>query len=140
MIESTYKFYLTFENSICKDYVTESFFMDLYMVLIVYGGVDYTQQRAAPFLHRRSKFKNLKVGRLSENTRRRPTPTTPYTTNSFGGRITIVLSSYRRMHHVTVSAVSVNSCTTFKLHSNNLLISELVDDNKCQPFDLNLVL
>ena len=40
-----YKFYLSFENSICPDYVTETFFktMDRNVVPIVYGGADYTQ-------------------------------------------------------------------------------------------------
>jgi alpha-1,3-fucosyltransferase len=40
-----YKFYLSFENSLCPDYVTETFFtmMDRDVVPVVYGGADYTQ-------------------------------------------------------------------------------------------------
>ena len=47
-LESKYKFYLSFENSICTDYVTEKFFwiMTRNMVPVVYGGADYS--RIAP--------------------------------------------------------------------------------------------
>ena len=43
MIEKTYKFYLSFENSICKEYVTEKFFNAIArnVVPIVLGGADY---------------------------------------------------------------------------------------------------
>ncbi len=38
-VYSTHKFYLAFENSICKDYVTEKFFTRMgHMVPIVMGG------------------------------------------------------------------------------------------------------
>ncbi|KZS14699.1 putative Alpha--fucosyltransferase C [Daphnia magna] len=45
MLEEKYKFYLSFENSICDDYVTEKFFeiMKRNIVPIVYGGANYTQ-------------------------------------------------------------------------------------------------
>lgn len=48
MLESTYKFYLSFENSICRDYVTEKFFniAQRRLVPVVYGGADYA--RIAP--------------------------------------------------------------------------------------------
>ena len=47
-LESTYKFYLSFENSICRDYVTEKFFniIERRIVPVVYGGADY--KRIAP--------------------------------------------------------------------------------------------
>ena len=43
MLERDYKFYLSFENLICPDYVMEKFFTPLlfYTVPIVYGGGDY---------------------------------------------------------------------------------------------------
>ncbi|KAK4026756.1 hypothetical protein OUZ56_015783 [Daphnia magna] len=44
-LQSKYKFYLSFENSICNDYVTEKFFEILRheMIPIVYGGANYSQ-------------------------------------------------------------------------------------------------
>ena len=47
-LESKYKFYLSFENSICNDYVTEKFFwiMTRNIVPVIYGGADYN--RIAP--------------------------------------------------------------------------------------------
>ena len=45
MLEQKYKFYLSFENSFCTDYVTEKFFqiMDHDIVPIVFGGANYSQ-------------------------------------------------------------------------------------------------
>ena len=47
-IEINYKFYLSFENAICTDYVTEKFFqiMTRNIVPVVYGGANYS--RIAP--------------------------------------------------------------------------------------------
>lgn len=43
MLEQQYKFYLSFENSICRDYVTEKFYNALLfnVVPVVYGGANY---------------------------------------------------------------------------------------------------
>ena len=42
-IEIDYKFYLSFENSLCRDYITEKFFnlLDRNIVPIVYGAGNY---------------------------------------------------------------------------------------------------
>ncbi|GAB6023421.1 hypothetical protein CHUAL_008205 [Chamberlinius hualienensis] len=44
-LEQNYKFYLSFENSLCKDYVTEKLFNPLnYRLLpVVFGGANYTK-------------------------------------------------------------------------------------------------
>ena len=45
MLDSKYKFYLSFENSFCEDYVTEKFFkvLDYKLIPIVLGGANYTK-------------------------------------------------------------------------------------------------
>ena len=50
MVEKNYYFYLSFENSICNDYVTEKFFnaMKRTIIPIVFGGTDYHGSAGAP--------------------------------------------------------------------------------------------
>ena len=45
MISKTYKYYLSFENALCKDYVTEKLYniLPLDMVPIVRGGANYSR-------------------------------------------------------------------------------------------------
>lgn len=49
MVEKKYRFYLSFENSNCKDYITEKFYniMKFDVIPIVYGGGNYSA--VAPF-------------------------------------------------------------------------------------------
>ena len=50
MVEKDYYFYLSFENSICVDYVTEKFFnaLNKTVVPIALGGADYAKSAGAP--------------------------------------------------------------------------------------------
>ena len=53
-----YKFFLAFENSICKDYITEKFFLMLKydVVPVVFGGGNYTRFVSCFYLYVSSKF------------------------------------------------------------------------------------
>ena len=48
MLERQYKFYLSFENSLCPDYVTEKLYNPLLYstVPVVYNGADYESMMA----------------------------------------------------------------------------------------------
>ena len=45
MLERKYKFYLSFENAVCEDYITEKFFkvLNYNLVPIVLGGANYSK-------------------------------------------------------------------------------------------------
>ncbi|KAL1402854.1 hypothetical protein pipiens_005897 [Culex pipiens pipiens] len=45
MLTEEYRFYFAFENSLCRDYVTEKMYnaMDNYIIPVVFGGVDYSK-------------------------------------------------------------------------------------------------
>ncbi|XP_058836521.1 alpha-(1,3)-fucosyltransferase C [Topomyia yanbarensis] len=45
MLTEEYHFYFAFENSLCRDYITEKMYnsMDSYIIPVVFGGADYTK-------------------------------------------------------------------------------------------------
>ena len=65
MLDKGYKFYLSFENSLCSDYVTEKFWkiLKFNIVPVVLGGADYSkvhiQRESMYFLHISEKGTNL---------------------------------------------------------------------------------
>lgn len=62
MIDTDYKFYLAFENSLCLDYVTEKFYNALsrQVVSVVFGGADYTKIAPPHSYIDAEKFKTVK--------------------------------------------------------------------------------
>jgi alpha-1,3-fucosyltransferase len=61
MLESKYKFYLSFENSFCDDYVTEKFFkvLNYDMIPIVLGGGNYSKFAPAKSFIDAKDFKSI---------------------------------------------------------------------------------
>ena len=53
MVEQKYRFYLSFENSLCDDYVTEKFFRMMHFTVlpVTYGGTDLDKYGAPPHSH-----------------------------------------------------------------------------------------
>lgn len=61
-LDKQYKFYLAFENSFCKDYVTEKFFGKYKhdIIIVVRGGVNYTEHFVSDTFIDTSKFSSIK--------------------------------------------------------------------------------
>lgn len=75
MLEKEYKFYLSFENSLCEDYITEKLYnvLKLNIVPIVYGGANYKKLAPPHSLINIHDFKSIKslakyIKYLSSNT------------------------------------------------------------------------
>ena len=60
MLNSTYKFYLSFENIFCKDYVTEKLFniLQIDVIPVVLGGTNYTRDAPPHSIINVQDFKN----------------------------------------------------------------------------------
>ncbi|XP_059176631.1 4-galactosyl-N-acetylglucosaminide 3-alpha-L-fucosyltransferase FUT5-like [Physella acuta] len=100
MLTHSYFFYLAFENSFCKDYVTEKFFKlfhDVDVIPVVRGGADYksffppktfvdaadfdTPEELAVYLRKLSQDKQLYLQMLEEKNKYRTVPEVPWTCN-----------------------------------------------------------
>ncbi|EFX82107.1 hypothetical protein DAPPUDRAFT_241186 [Daphnia pulex] len=136
MIESTYKFYLSFENAICPDYVTEKFFkiMGHHIVPIVYGGADYTQHAPPHSYIDARKFKPKELATYLKLLDANDTLYNEY----------FWWKDYYRVEYSVEDMTRHGFCDLCqKLHQQQdgdfrtykELESEWGDGNKCQPFD-----
>jgi alpha-1,3-fucosyltransferase len=137
VIESTYKFYLSFENSLCKDYVTEKFFkiLDLYMVPIVYGGADYTQH--AP-MHSYIDARQFKPKELATYLKQLDVDDALYNEYFWWKdhyRVEFISESTSRHGFCGLCQKLHDIQTELKSFADQGLINDLGDDSKCQSFD-----
>ncbi|XP_046639960.1 alpha-(1,3)-fucosyltransferase C-like [Daphnia pulicaria] len=141
VIESTYKFYLSFENSFCKDYVTEKFFkiLDLYMIPIVYGGADYTQHAPPHSYIDALKYKPKELAAYLKILDADNALYNEYFWWKDHYRVEFI-SEYTSRHGFCGLCQKLHDIQTqFKSFSDQRVISDLGDDSKCQPIDPNLI-
>ena len=134
MLESTYKFYISFENAICPDYVTEKFFkiMGHNLVPIVYGGADYSRH-APP--HSYIDARQFKPKELAAYLKLLDANETLY--NEY-----FWWKDHYRVEYSVEDMTRHGFCDLCqKLHDGDKfesykeMASDWGDDNKCQPFD-----
>ncbi|XP_046639939.1 alpha-(1,3)-fucosyltransferase C-like [Daphnia pulicaria] len=135
MIESTYKYYLSFENSICKDYVTEKFFkiLDLYVIPIVEHAPPHSYIDAL-------KFKPKELAAYLKILDSDYALYNEYFWWKDHYRVEFISENTSRHGFCSLCQQLHDIQTPSKSFADQRVISELVDDNKCQPFDPNWVL
>jgi alpha-1,3-fucosyltransferase len=136
MLESTYKFYISFENAICPDYVTEKFFkiMGHDIVPIVYGGADYTQH-APP--HSYIDARKFKPKELAAYLKLLDANDTLYNEYFWWKDYYSVEYSVEDMtrHGFCDLCQKLHEAEDGDFRTYKELESEWGDGNKCQPFD-----
>ncbi|EFX68498.1 hypothetical protein DAPPUDRAFT_63087, partial [Daphnia pulex] len=130
----SYKFYLSFENSLCPDYVTETFFtmMDRDVVPVVYGGADYT--RYAP-THSYIDARQIKPEELATYLKLLDANDTLYGEYFWWKDHYRVTSSKENMWRNSFCDLCQKLHRDFESKSYQDLISYWDDNNQCVPFD-----
>ncbi len=142
LIESTYKFYLSFENSICKDYVTEKFFkiLNLYIVPIIYGGADYTQHAPPHSYIDARQFKPKELAAYLKHLEANDALYTEYFWWKDHYRVEFITEDKTRHGFCGLCQKLHDIQTQLKSFVDQEIISDLGDDNKCETLDLNWIL
>jgi alpha-1,3-fucosyltransferase len=141
VIESTYKFYLSFENSFCKDYVTEKFFkiLDLYMIPIVYGGADYTQHAPSHSYINARKFKPKELAAYLKILDADDALYNEYFWWKDHYRVEFITENTSRHGFCSLCQKLHDIQTPFQSYAIQIVISDLGNDSKCPPFDPNVI-
>jgi alpha-1,3-fucosyltransferase len=137
MLESTtYKFYLSFENAICPDYVTEKFFkiMGHDIVPVVYGGADYTQHAPPHSYIDARKFQPKELAAYLKLLDANETLYNEYFWWKDYYRVEYSIEDTTR-HGFCDLCQKLHEQKDGELKSYKDLDSEWGEKNKCQPFD-----
>ncbi|EFX62482.1 hypothetical protein DAPPUDRAFT_336888 [Daphnia pulex] len=141
VIESTYKFYLSFENSFCKDYVTEKFFkiLDLYMIPIVYGGADYTQHAPPHSYIDARKFKPKELAAYLKILDADDALYNEYFWWKDHYHVEFITENTSRHGFCSLCQKLHDIQTPFQSYADEGVLTDLGDDSKCLPFDPNWI-
>lgn len=140
MLESNYKFYLSFENAICPDYVTEKFFkiMGHDIVPIVYGGADYSQHAPPHSYIDARQFKPKELAAYLKLLDANDTLYKEYFWWKDHYRVEYSVEDMTRHAFCDLCRKLHEDAADFQ--SYNQLVSQWGDDNKCQTFDSESIL
>jgi alpha-1,3-fucosyltransferase len=136
MLESTYKFYISFENAICPDYVTEKFFkiMGHHIVPVVYGGADYSQHAPPHSYIDARKFKPKELAAYLKLLDANDTLYNEYFWWKDYYQVEYSVEDMTR-HGFCDLCQKLHEAEDGDFRTYKELESEWGDGNKCQPFD-----